>query len=169
MKIFRHLLNMLVSWPTSVPCVVGPVTKLKPGLKATLSLPDGTQVQGTVRTVGPTVDLQTRNGLVYVDLPVEYTGHALRAGMFARGEFELDRTQAMTLPQSAVILRDGFSYVFLLKDQNKVSQTKVSVGRRLGEQIEILGGIKPGSRVVATGAGFLVNGDTVRVLNGSQQ
>jgi hypothetical protein len=32
--------------------------------------------------------------------------------MFARGEFELAQSPALTLPQSAVVLREGFAYVF---------------------------------------------------------
>ena len=164
-ELFRLIRNSRLEWRAEV--TAPELAKLNPGVKATLTLPDGTQIQGTVRSVGPTVDLQTRNGLVYVDLPVEHTGHAIRAGMFVRGEFELQRKPAMTLPQSSVLLRDGFSYVFLLADQNKVSQTKIIVGRRLDERVEVVSGIEPEARVVASGAGFLVDGDTVRVLDGS--
>jgi RND family efflux transporter MFP subunit len=164
-ELFRLIRNSRLEWRAEV--TAPELAKLNPGVKATLTLPDGTQIQGTVRSVGPTVDLQTRNGLVYVDLPVEHTGHAIRAGMFVRGEFELQRKPAMTLPQSSVLLRDGFSYVFLLADQNKVSQTKIIVGRRLDERVEVVSGIEPEARVVASGAGFLADGDTVRVLDGS--
>ncbi len=94
--------------------------------------------------VAPTVDPQTRNALVYVDLPTPAAGGALRAGMFARGEFELGRAAALTLPQSAVLLRDGFAYVFRIEG-DKAVQTKVSVGRRAGERIEITGGLEPGT------------------------
>jgi multidrug efflux pump subunit AcrA (membrane-fusion protein) len=92
--------------------------------------------------------------------------------MFAQGEFELGRTRAMSLPQSAVVLRDGFSYVFLLDDaakgaQSKVSQVKVEIGQRRGDQIEIISGIQTSARVVSAGAGFLADGDWVRVQAGS--
>jgi multidrug efflux pump subunit AcrA (membrane-fusion protein) len=68
------------------------------------------------------------------------------------------------LPQSAVLLRDGFTYVFQLDKQSRVRLTKVSVGQRLGDQIEIVDGIPLGTRVVASGAGFLADGDLVRVV-----
>ena len=61
--------------------------------------------------------------------------------MFARGEFELGPARALTLPQSAVLLRDGFGYVFKVGADDKVAQTKVSVGRRVGDRIEITGGL----------------------------
>ena len=71
----------------------------------------------------------------------------------------------MSLPQSAVLLRDGFSYVFRLDDQNTVAQTKIAIGQRMGDQIEILSGIAADARVVARGAGFLADGDQVRVVD----
>jgi multidrug efflux pump subunit AcrA (membrane-fusion protein) len=65
-------------------------------------------------------------------------------------------------------LRDGFSYVFLLGepsgDRAKVSQVKVQPGRRLQNQVEILAGVAAGDRLVATGASFLADGDSVKVV-----
>jgi multidrug efflux pump subunit AcrA (membrane-fusion protein) len=90
--------------------------------------------------VAPTVDPQTRNGLVYVDLP---TPGPARAGMFARGEFDVGSSTALTLPQSAVLLRDGFSYVYLVDAESKARQTKVGVGRRIGDRIEVTRGSRP--------------------------
>jgi hypothetical protein len=112
--------------------------------------------------VGPTVDPQSRMALVYVDLPAE-TDAGLRAGMFARGEFDVGRAPALTLPQSAVLLREGFAFVFRIEG-DKVAQTKVAVGRRAGDLIEITAGLDEGAAVVAQGAGFLADGDTVRVV-----
>jgi len=162
-ELFRLIRGSRLEWRAEVSAA--DLGKLKPGIVATLVTPNGARVQGRVRMVAPTVDPQTLNGLVYVDLPVAETGNTLRAGSFARGEFELGHAPAMTLPQSAVLLRDGFSYVFRLEGENKVAQTKVAVGRRSGDQIEITGGIGADSRVVASGAGFLADGDSVRVVN----
>ena len=90
-----------------------------------------------MRAVSPSLDPQTRNALVYVDLPASAT-NAVSAGMFARGEFRLGQSPALTIPQSALLLREGFSYVFRV-EQNKVAQTKISTGRRNGERIEVIG------------------------------
>jgi len=162
-ELFRLIRGSRLEWRAEVSAA--DLGKLKPGVTATLTAPNGARVQGRVRKVAPTVDPQTLNGLVYVDLPVAETGNALRAGTFARGEFELGRTPTMSLPQSAVLLRDGFSYVFRLDDQNTVTQTKVTVGQRMGDQIEIVSGIAADTRVVASGAGFLADGDRVRVVD----
>jgi len=162
-ELFRLIRGSRLEWRAEVSAA--DLGKLKPGVTATLTAPNGTRVQGRVRIVAPTVDPQTLNGLVYVDLPIAETGNTLRAGTFARGEFELGRARAMSLPQSAVLLRDGFTYVFLLDKQNKVRLTKVAVGQRLGDQIEIAGGIAADTQVVASGAGFLADGDRVRVVD----
>ena len=83
----------------------------------------------------------------------------------ARGEFEVGRGSGLTLPQSAVLLRDGFSYVLRVGADSKVSQVKVGVGRRVGDRIEITSGLAADGRVVAAGGGFLSDGDTVRVVD----
>jgi len=165
-ELFRLIRGSRLEWRAEASAA--DLGRLQPGMAATLVTPEGKRVHGRVRMVAPTVDPQTLNGLVYVDLPVAETGNALRAGTFARGQFELGPAPAMTLPQSAVVLRDGFAYVFRLEDGNRVAQTKVEVGRRSGERIEIVGGIDAGVRVVASGAGFLADGDIVRVVDAPQ-
>jgi len=85
--------------------------------------------------------------------------------MFARGDFELGRSTAPRVPQSAIVPRDGFNNVFLLKPDNHVAQLKVQVGRRLNDRIEITSALPQGAKVVVQGAGFLNDGDLVRVVD----
>ena len=88
---------------------------------------------------------------------------AAKAGMFARGEFELGATEALTVPQRALVMRDGFNYLFQLGDGNRVSQLKVQTGRLAGERIEVVSGLPADARIVVNGAGFLNDGDLVRL------
>jgi multidrug efflux pump subunit AcrA (membrane-fusion protein) len=69
---------------------------------------NGSELTGKVRMIAPTVDPQTRSALVYVDLPATGTNAPFKAGMFASGQFELGTSDAMTVPQQAVVVRDGF-------------------------------------------------------------
>ena len=161
-ELFRLIRGGRLEWRAEVPSA--DLVKVQPGQVAALINPNGEAVKGRVRAVAPSVDPQTRNGLVYVDLPA--TG-AVRAGMFARGEFELARRPALTLPQTAVVLREGFAYVFRLEGDRHVAQTKVTLGRRLGERVEVVGGLEAQARVVESGAGFLADGDVVKVVEGS--
>lgn len=158
-ELFRLIRGSRLEWRAEV--AASDLALLKPGQPVKVSAAGATPVTGKVRMVAPTVDAATRNGIVYVDLPQPAL---LKAGMFARGEFETGNSSALTLPQTAVLLRDGFSYVFKLGADSRVTQTKVNVGRRAGERIEVTSGLEPGARVVASGAGFLSDGDTVRVV-----
>ena len=115
-ELFRLIRGSRLEWRAEVSAA--DLGKLKPGMVATLITPDGKRVQGRVRMVAPTVDPQTLNGLVYVDLPVAETGSSIRAGIFARGEFALGHARVMSLPQSTVVVRDGFAYVFRLDGAN---------------------------------------------------
>lgn len=159
-ELFRMIRKGRLEWRAEVPAA--DLARIKPGMAAQVTTSGGATVAGKVRMVAPTVDAQTRNGLVYVDLAP--SPDAL-AGMFARGRFEIGSSTALTLPQSAVQLRDGFHYVLRVGADDKVTETKVEVGRRVGDRIEISAGLDAAARVVAAGGGFLSDGDTVRVVS----
>ena len=72
------------------------------------------------------------------------------------------------MPQTAVVVRDGFSYVYRVGADNKISQLKVQAGRVVGDQVEIQSGVKPDEKLVASGGSFLSEGDTVRVVASAQ-
>jgi len=158
-ELFRLIRGGRLEWRAEV--TAGELARLKPGQLATLESPNGDLIEGVVRAVAPTVDAQTRNGLIYVDLPAG-AAKQVSAGMFARGEFRLGQSSVLTLPQSAVLLREGFAYVFRVNG-DKVSLTKITTGRRNGERIEV-SGLDAQTQVVASGAGFLADGDTVRIV-----
>lgn len=159
-ELFRLQRQGRLEWRAEVP---GPeLAQLKAGQRVRVQPSGAPAVEGRIRRVAPQIDPQTRNGLVYVDLKA---AEPLRAGLFARGDFVLGESAALTLPQSAVLLRDGFSYVFRI-DGSKVRQTKVQVGRREADRVEVRSGLAAGAAVVESGVGFLADGDTVRVANG---
>ncbi len=158
-ELFRLIRGGRLEWRAEV--TSHEIASIKPGSKATVTAASGAQVEGTVRTIAPTVDAATRNALVYVDLPAN-TG--VKAGMFAKGEFALGAANALTLPQQALVLRDGFTYAMRVEANNKVTQVKLETGRRVGDAVEIKQGAKSSDRFVASGASFLADGDTVKVV-----
>lgn len=160
-ELFRMIRQGRLEWRAEV--TAPDLGRIKAGSRAVVRAASGVEVAGKVRTVAPSVDPQTRIALVYVDLPPALNSDApLKAGMFASGRFELGASNALTLPQQAIAVRDGFSYVFRLNADNRVSQVRVTTGRRLGERVEITGGINGDVPVVVSGAGFLNDGDLVR-------
>ena len=132
-------------------------------MQANIIAADGSRLTGKVRKLAPTVDLLTRNTNVYVDL----AANSVKAGMFAKGDFALGQSNTLSIPQQALVLRDGFNYVFVVNMKDglaKVSQAKVQTGRRVGNLVEILNGLTADQNIVASGGSFLSDNDLVKVV-----
>jgi HlyD family secretion protein len=165
-ELFRLIRQGRLEWRAEV--TSAELGRIKAGTSVQLQSASGSAVNGKVRMVAPTVDPQTRAALVYVDLKGTPPDANVKAGMFARGEFALGTSGALTVPQQAVVVRDGFNYVFTLGKENKVAQQKVEAGRRVGDQVEILKGLAADATIAVAGAGFLNDGDTVRISTAAQ-
>lgn len=157
-ELFRLVRRGRLEWRAEV--ASNELPKVRVGQKARVTAASGVTVEGTVRALAPTVDPQTRNALVYVDLPANGD---VRAGMYARGEFMLGRIEQLTVPQSAVVVRDGFASVFEVGADGKVAMRRVTTGQRAGDRIAIAEGVKPEMKLVERGAAFLNDGDVVQV------
>ena len=157
-ELFRLVRQSRMEWRAEVtPAEVGQV---KVGQKVEVTAASGLTVAGTVRAIAPTADPQTRNVLVFADLPK----HAeLKAGTFARGQFQIGSSQALTVPAQAIVVRDGHNYVFVIGADSKAGQRKVDTGRRAGDRVEVLQGLKADETVAVQGAGFLNEGDLVKI------
>lgn len=163
-ELFRLVRDGRLEWRAVVS--VAELGSVSPGLAAHATLPDGTVVRGRVRMVSPVIDTGTHSGLAYVDLPAD---ERIRAGVFAKGYLEVGQTPALTLPQGAVVMRDGFHYVMRVGPMSKVVTSKVAVGRRSGDRIEITGGLDASQAVIASGLAFLGEGDVVRVVEAPER
>lgn len=157
-ELFRMVRKNRLEWRAEV--TSAELAKISVGQKAIVNTPAGEAVAGKVRMIAPTVDPQTRNVQVFVDLEPH---RGAKAGMFARGEFALGETTGLTVPQQALVVRDGFAYVFTIKPDSRVQQVKVETGQRFVDRVEIRAGLKADTVIVAQGAGFLNDGDLVRV------
>ena len=161
-ELFRMIRQGRLEWRAEV--TSSELGRIGAGTPVSVVPASGGELRGRVRMVAPSVDPLTRSALVYVDLPSS-AGKAspARAGMFARGEFELGATDALTIPQRALVVRDGFNYLFRLGADNRVSQLKVQTSRLAGERVEVVSGLPVDARIVVNGAGFLNDGDLVRL------
>ena len=162
-ELFRLIRQGRLEWRAEV--TSAELGRIAPGTVARITTASGAQLEGRVRSIGPTVDPQTRNATVYVDLKSAAGAGGAKPGMFARGEFQLGAAQALTVPQSALVVREGFSYVFRVEPDQRVAQVKVQPGRIVGDRLEILSGLDPQATIVASGGSFLQDGDLVRVSN----
>ncbi len=157
-ELFRLLRQGRVEWLADVPAQY--LSSLQVGQFASVTLPTGATVTGKIRKIAPALNNNTRTNTVYVALP---TDSPARPGMFAQGHIQVGEAQALTIPQAALVLRDGNSYVFEVGEHNIVQQRLVKTGRRQAERVEIMEGLQPGAKLVATGGAFLNEGDKVQL------
>ncbi|NWB96221.1 efflux RND transporter periplasmic adaptor subunit [Pseudomonas gingeri] len=159
-ELFRMIREGRIEWQAELDA--RQLSRVRVGQIARLELPGGAPVEGRVRLVSPVLDSKTSRGLVYVSLPVD---SGLRAGMYASGRIELAPSLALTVPDTAVVLRDGRSYVFVLGQDMHVSQQGVEVGRRSGAAVEIVAGLAEQAQIVRSGGAFLSDGASVTLVH----
>ena len=86
--------------------------------------------------------------------------------MFVNGTIDAGRHTVLAVPQSAVVLRDGISYVFEVSADENVVQHRVDTGAHHDGLVEIASGIQAGMSIAASGGAFLADGDRVSVAKG---
>jgi RND family efflux transporter MFP subunit len=158
-ELLRLIRDGRLEWRAELPAEQ--LRDVAPGDRIALTTRDGVAVNGSVRAVSPGVDAETRTGTIYADLP-EPAG--LQAGTFLEGRISTGSSAVPAVPASAVVLRDGFPVVFTVDDDNLVHMVRIEQGGKDAGHIEIRGGVDAGQRVVTQGAGFLADGDRVRVV-----
>jgi RND family efflux transporter MFP subunit len=162
-ELFRLVLDGRLEWRAEL--MAEDLPRIRTGESVSIELPGppgaAPVVQGTVRQIAPTVDPRTRYAIVYVDLPADSPA---RAGMFASGRFAVGESAALTVPQEAIVMRDGYPHVMLLEPGDAVRMARVRTGRLAGDAIEVLEGLPETAQVAVRGAAFLSDGDRVRVV-----
>jgi HlyD family secretion protein len=124
------------------------LTRVRLGQTATVSL-DGSPTNVTVRRVSP----QVHNGEFRIDLDFDSGGPAaLVEGAAAQGHLQLGGdTPALILPAGAFLERTGGDWVFVVSpDGQSAQRSRIKVGRRTSEQLEIMSGLKVGEQVITS-------------------
>jgi hypothetical protein len=161
-ELFRLIRQNRIEWHAEVTATQ--VRNLAIGQVVTMSLPDGSKIGGAVRQISPALaaDLTTT---VYVRLN-DSASEIARIGMYLQGAIAIGASEALTVPASSIVVRDGREYVFTLAADDTVAQTSIKTGRRHGADVEIIDGLSTAQIVVTQGGGFLNDGDLVRVEAG---
>ena len=141
-------------------------TKVKKGDKVSLTVDalPGRSFAGKIERLYPTVDAATHTFKVEVSVP--NTDKVLRPGMYARVTVNFGNLHHVVLPDQAVVRMEGTGqrFVYVLNADNTVSFVPVTLGRHIGSEYEITGGLAEGAQVVVKGQSTLKDGVTVNVL-----
>lgn len=158
-ELFRIIRQQRVEWQAEVSS--RQINLVKEGQAAWVTTRDGERLAGRVRALDPAVNKETGRALVYVD--IDPPAHPM-AGIYASGTIVLGSARALTVPESALVLRDGFTYVFSLGTGGRVTRIRVDTGRRQDGRVEILQGLDSTTPVVRSGGAFLSDGAVVAVV-----
>lgn len=133
--------------------------QVKEGAPVHVTLADGKKLVGEVRFISPRVDVSSGLGRARVELPFD---ESLRPGSFAQASFDGAANNTLTVLASAIRYESGGPAVMVVDDENKVKRTPVKLGERMGDFVELVEGPGAGSRVLATGSAFTLDGDVIR-------
>ena len=116
---------------------------------------------GTVTRISPAVNTGTR--AFPFEAVVPNSDGALKPGTFARVHVESAKVdEVLTLPFAALQYRYGVNRVFVVSGE-RLEMRELKVGERLGDRIEVTGGVKAGEKVTVTDVETLNGGELVAV------
>jgi multidrug efflux pump subunit AcrA (membrane-fusion protein) len=138
---------------------------LRPGAAAQLTVQgSGRKFSGRVTDSLP--QSEAGGDTVKVRLEFDNPSFALRPDMIVAVDLPLGGTKAVTLPMDALVYTGDRTRVYIERG-GKFEARDVQTGSRLGDQVEILGGLVPGDHVVVAGT-FLVDSEN-RLKNPGQE
>lgn len=159
-ELFRLIRQGRLEWRAEVRGEM--LLKLSPGQDVMVKNPQGGEVKGRIRRISPTVDITTRNGLVYVDLPA---GTDLKPGLNVTGGINLGKSKALVIPASAILRQGGNALVFRVDAEGKVETSEIKTGRARDDWVEILAGLDEETQIVARDVRGLKDGDLIKLPN----
>jgi len=140
--------------------------EIKKGMAAKIKIDIlGTQeINARVSLIYPTLDARTHTFPVEITIPNENV--KVRPGMYARAIFNLGNRNNVVVSDKAIVKQPGSGdrFVYVLNEDNTVSYVKITLGRRLDTNYEILSGLKNGDKVVITSLTKLKDGINVNVI-----
>ncbi len=155
--LFRLLRQHKLEWVVQINAE--DLDRVKPGMLAHINVANNKNLPGKIRSVSPQLNSNSRLAKVRVVLD---GSPDLAVNTYADGKILVGNAKAIVAPADTLVIKDGKTWVFRAKNNN-AEQVLVTLGRRFGQEIEILSGINTGDVLVLEGAGFLNDGDKIAV------
>ena len=140
---------------------------LKPGLTATLSLPQfpGRQFEAKFETTANAFNAQTRT--VVTELTVDNPDDVIWPGTYTDVRFTTNADpNVLIVPEQSLLFRAQGMQVALVGPDNKVHLQGVELGLNLGQTVQVIGGLKPTDRLVDNPSAGLLEGEVVHIVTG---
>jgi RND family efflux transporter MFP subunit len=147
--------------------------EIRTGEKVTLRLPEypSRQFEAVLTRSDGAVDLQS--GTVLVELQAPNPTGALKPGAYAQVSFPIGGANSgasgVLIPVSAVLFRSDGTLVAVVGSQGRVSLRHITIGRDLGETLEVKTGLTSADDVIENPPDSVAEGDAVRVQTAQDQ
>jgi Cu(I)/Ag(I) efflux system membrane fusion protein len=129
----------------------------RPGMMATVTLPQGKKLHARVSDVLPQIDPATRT--FKLRLEADNPGFVLRPDMFVDVHLSVRLPAGISVPADALVDSGLTKRVYVESGPGMYQPREVETGWRFGDRIQILHGIHAGDRVVSAGT-FLVDSES---------
>ena len=127
----------------------------------------GRTFTGEVARSAGAIDPATRTMQVEINLPNR--DGTLLPGAYVQVDLPLAGAKTLVVPTNVLLFRGEGTRVALVDGASRVRLKAVTLGRNLGESIEVLGGIADGDRLVVNPSDSLAEGDSVAVAIGGDE
>ncbi|MEO5646145.1 MAG: efflux RND transporter periplasmic adaptor subunit, partial [Candidatus Paceibacterota bacterium] len=118
---------------------------------------------GKITFIAPKAD-ETLNFPVEIEVENNHK-NTIKAGMYGTAIFKFPaQSAAITIPRGSFVGSVSSNEVFVLGEGNTAKLRKVVAGRIIGDQVEILDGLKEGETVIISGQINLVEGSPVAII-----
>jgi RND family efflux transporter MFP subunit len=137
---------------------------IRQGMSATVRIPDmARDFKGVVSRTSSSLDPNTRTMLVEVQVP--NPDGLLLPGMYAQVNFETPRiSPPLIIKGDALVIRTEGPRVAVITPQQTIHFQEVTLGRDLGDTVEILGGLEAGQQIVVNPGDSAVEGAKVKPM-----
>ncbi|MFM0201764.1 efflux RND transporter periplasmic adaptor subunit [Paraburkholderia fungorum] len=156
-----HKMRLFVSVPQDY------ADMLKQGLEATFTLAQypGREFKATLLTTANAFNPQTRT--VVTELVADNPDHLLWPGTYATVRFVVPTDQSvLVVPEQALLFRDQGMQLAVIDSDNRVHLQNVKLGLNLGQNVQVLSGLKPADRFIANPSAGTLEGEKVQIVSG---
>jgi hypothetical protein len=115
-------------------------------------------IQGKVAMVVPASDVRAHSFVVKVDIPA---AKGLITGMYGKAFFPTGKREALMVPRSAVVEMSGISGVYVVSTEGNAVFQMIQSGEAIGNDLEVVSGLKKSDKVVADQKGGRLEGKKV--------
>ncbi len=119
--------------------------------------------RGVISRINPSAHPVSRRFDVHVRMLGDTS--AFKSGMYARVVVRKGARPVIAVPEAALLRRGQLTGLFTVDPENRAFLRWVRTGKRLGDRVEVLSGLREGERYVTASEGRLIDGRKVRILN----